>query len=104
MRKKQQGIHGVAQSRKSIKRTAMFQAPDVLAFMVTKVLFWLLKYTQQIPGSRYFFLLFSHCRSGVGLNAGAYGSLLAGCECTSGRYPLTLAFLGLLSNMVQVKS
>ena len=36
------------------------------------------------------------------MNSGAYGSLLAGCECTCGRYPLTLAFLKLMSNMVQV--
>ncbi len=40
--------------------------------------------------------------SGVGLNAGAYGGILAGCECTCGRYPVTLSFLKLVSNMVQV--
>ena len=40
--------------------------------------------------------------SGQGLSAGLYGALLAGFESTQGRYPLTLAFLDFVSELIYV--
>ena len=40
--------------------------------------------------------------SGQGLSPGLYGALLAGFESTQGRYPLTLAFLDFVSELIYV--
>ena len=40
--------------------------------------------------------------SGSDLNVGAYGTILAGFECTHGQYTLTLSLLDLISAIVQV--
>ncbi|KAL5011424.1 hypothetical protein ScPMuIL_009975 [Solemya velum] len=39
--------------------------------------------------------------SGQGLSAGLFGVLLAGSECTQGRYPLTTAFLDFISCLIK---
>ena len=40
--------------------------------------------------------------SGQGLSPGLYGALLAGFESTQGRYPLTLAYLDFVAQLIQV--
>ena len=45
---------------------------------------------------------FYYCFSGAGLHAGVYGTLLAGYECPKGKYPVTIALLQFLGNMVEV--
>ena len=42
--------------------------------------------------------------SGAGLQSGAYGSLLAGCESTNGTYEVTLKLIPLCTKLLKVSS
>ena len=66
-------------------------------------------FVQSFSGKMFYYLvplflnitLISLVHSGQGLMAGCYGNMLFGVECIEGLYPITMAILEFISNVIQ---